>query len=235
MYSIHRQVSQSDMDSAGNLSLLSAINYMQDCSFFHITTQDALTSEFKKRNMGMFLISRQFKRLRNIKFGEKLKIVTWVYDINAFFGFRNTLIYDESGKVCAVSCAGGSFVDLETGLPKRVGQEVSNIFCIKERYAMQYLPRKICLPKGSPVRLEPFKVLRSHLDHYKHVNNARYISMAIDLLPSEFQANNFRVEYRKPAKLGDIIYPIYYAFEETYIVVLENEHQKIFALIELKS
>lgn len=235
MVNIYRQVSQSDLNSSGNLSLYSAINYMQDCSFFHIMKQDALTTEFQKSNMAMFLISRQFNLLRDIKLGEKLKIVTWAYELNAFFGFRSTIIYDEAEKVCAESYAGGSFVDLGTGLPKRISEEVRSSLSIHQRYDMQYLSRKIRLPKVLPIQLDSFKVLKSHLDHYNHVNNARYISMATDLLPPEFKVKKGRVEYKKPAKLGNVIYPSYYVIEEGYTVVLTGDDKEIFSIIELKA
>ena len=52
------------------------------------------------------------------------------------------------------------------------------------------------------------------------VNNANYIRMAMELLPDDFVVHNLRVEYRVPAKLGDVLLPTIYPGDNTIIVSL---------------
>ena len=48
---------------------------------------------------------------------------------------------------------------------------------------------------------------RHHLDTNRHVNNAQYVAIARELLPVDFALGELRVEYRKAAVLGDVMYP----------------------------
>ena len=58
--------------------------------------------------------------------------------------------------------------------------------------------------------LDPIKVLRADIDYNKHVNNANYVRMAMELLPENFKIQGLRVEYRVAAKLGDVPIPTVY-------------------------
>ena len=52
------------------------------------------------------------------------------------------------------------------------------------------------------------------------MNNANYIRIALELLPTDFQVHRMRVEFRMPAKLGDSLTPHLYNIEGGYIVSL---------------
>ena len=52
--------------------------------------------------------------------------------------------------------------------------------------------------------------MKDDIDYNRHMNNANYLRMAMELLPDDFQARNLRMEYRVPAKLGDSLTPIIY-------------------------
>lgn len=54
----------------------------------------------------------------------------------------------------------------------------------------------------------------------RHVNNANYIRMAMELLPEDFEVRGLRVEYRIPAKLGDTLTPTVYHVAGTIVVAL---------------
>ena len=68
--------------------------------------------------------------------------------------------------------------------------------------------------------LEPIRVLRADIDYNKHVNNANYVRMAMELLPEGFMVHGLRVEYRVAAKLGDVLIPTIYEIEGGYIISL---------------
>lgn len=73
----------------------------------------------------------------------------------------------------------------------------------------------------------------SFLDSNNHVNNGRYVSEALDLI-GRADAKNMRVDYRKAAVLGDIMYPAVYENDELTQVVLNDSEGKPFVLVEVR-
>jgi acyl-ACP thioesterase len=79
--------------------------------------------------------------------------------------------------------------------------------------------------------LEPIKVLRADIDYNKHLNNANYVRMAMELLPEDFVVSGLRVEYRVAAKLGDCLTPTIYKIADGIIVSL-SIGSEVSAIIE---
>ena len=79
--------------------------------------------------------------------------------------------------------------------------------------------------------LEPIKVLRADIDYNKHLNNANYVRMAMELLPEDFVVTGLRVEYRVAAKLADSLTPTIYKIADGIIVSL-SIGSEVSAIIE---
>jgi acyl-ACP thioesterase len=62
--------------------------------------------------------------------------------------------------------------------------------------------------------------MRADIDYNRHVNNANYIRMAMELLPEDFVVKGLRVEYRVAAKLGNSLTPTLFQIENGYIIEL---------------
>lgn len=96
---------------------------------------------------------------------------------------------------------------------------------------MEYAARKIPMPKHLEAK-EPFAVHRFCIDSNHHVNNGKYVLMAEEFLPEQFLVSELRVEYRKAAVLGDIMYPFVENTEEKIAVVLADKEKNPYAIIE---
>ena len=232
MYKIEKLVSASHVGNDRILTLSAAVDFMQDCSFFQINSEEKLMKEFTQKNMGMFIISRQMDILDMPKFNEQLIVKTWVWSLNNLFGSRNTVIYDNNNNPKVISYAMGAFVDLSNGQPAVISDDAINDILIEERLEMEYLSRKIKLPNIQPNEQNPIPVLKSHIDLYNHVNNAKYIMIASDLLPANFRTKRLRVEYKIPAKYGDVFYPSLYKVGNRTIISLNNQMGNSFAIVE---
>lgn len=64
------------------------------------------------------------------------------------------------------------------------------------------------------------------------MNNGKYVLMAEEFLPEQFLVSELRVEYRKAAVLGDIMYPFVENTEEKIAVVLADKEKSPYAIIE---
>ena len=74
-------------------------------------------------------------------------------------------------------------------------------------------------------------MLRADIDYNKHVNNANYVRMAMELLPEDFVVTGLRVEYRVAAKLGDTLVPTIYRHDKVIIISL-SIGEEVSAIIE---
>ncbi len=98
---------------------------------------------------------------------------------------------------------------------------------------MVYEGRKIKLPEMSE-NLPSFPVRKYHIDTNEHVNNCQYVQMALEILPEDMKIHQLRVEYKKSAVLGDVIYPKAAHEAERTVVELCDADGKPYAVIELK-
>jgi acyl-ACP thioesterase len=147
------------------------------------------------------------------------------------FGFRNTFIYDSQGNPCYKTWSMGAFVDKVAGKLKRVNDATIQSMTLEPQLEMNYKDRRIILPKSDGEVLEPIRVLRADIDYNKHVNNANYVRMAMELLPEDYVVSGLRVEYRVAAKLGEMLVPTIYKNDNVIIVSL-SIGEDVSAIIE---
>ena len=93
---------------------------------------------------------------------------------------------------------------------------------LEEKLPMDYAPRKVAVPAGGEHR-EAVVVKKHHLDTNHHVNNQKFIDIAMDYLPEDFCIGQVRAEYKKQAYLDDKLIPCVVAENDKYVVVLEDE------------
>ena len=220
MYSLNYKVTTSTCDSEGKLKLFSALQMMQDCSEMWLESEPKVKDYFARENMAQLLASRQVEIMRVPSFKEKLTVTTSVYGMKPMFGFRNTFIYDADGKPCYRTWSMGAFVDKTNGKLKRVDDDVANSLLIEPQLEMNYRDRRIMLPKGGGEAFPPIQVMRADIDYNRHVNNANYIRMAMELLPEDFVVRELRVEYRVAAKMGCVLTPVVFRIENGFVIEL---------------
>ena len=231
MYSLKYKVTTSACDSEGRLKLYSALQMMQDCSEMWIDSEPGVKQYFTEQNMAQLLATRQVEIVRVPAYKEELTVTSSVYGMKPMFGFRNTFIYDAEGKPCYKTWSMGAFVDKAAGKLKRVDDATIQSMTLDPKLDMDYKDRRIILPKDGGEIIEPIKVLRADIDYNKHMNNANYVRMAMELLPEDFVVTGLRVEYRVAAKLGDTIVPTIYRHDKVIIISL-SIGEEVSAIIE---
>ena len=233
MYSLKYKVTTSTCDSEGKLKLYSALQMMQDCSEMWIDSEPEVKDYFLQQNMAQLLATRQVEIIRVPDYKEELTVTTSVYGMKPMFGFRNTFICDAQGNPCYKTWSMGAFVDKTAGKLKRVDDATIQSMTLEPQLEMNYKDRRIILPKGQSSESHPslIKVLRADIDYNKHLNNANYVRMAMELLPEDFVVNGLRVEYRVAAKLGDCLTPTIYKIADGIIVSL-SIGSEVSAIIE---
>ena len=224
MYKMSYKVTTSFCGSDGKMKLYSALQMMQDCSeLWMYESEPAVRKFFDDNNMAQLLASRQVEIIREPEFREELTVTTLVYEMKPVYGYRNTFIYDAKGNPCYKTWSMGAFVDKSTGKLKRIDEDAMSTLLLEPKLEMNYKDRHITLPKTDGETLESIKVQRADIDYNKHLNNANYIRMAMELLPEDFKVKEMRVEYRTPAKLYDILTPKMFKTENSIIISMAKD------------
>jgi acyl-ACP thioesterase len=235
MYSINQRVCASHTDSEGALKLVSALDMIQDCSQLWLESEPELERCFREQNIAQMLVFRQADMERMPVYGERLRVETRIYECRSFMGYRNTVIYDEKGKPCVTSWSIGAFVNLETGRSEKLPDSITAGLRLDPKINMEYLGRKIGAPEKPGEDLPPLRAGRNDIDFNRHMNNTRYVAMAMELLPACFRVSRFRVEYKNPAKYGDLLYPERGAGEDAVFLRLKDGGGRPYAVMEFTS
>lgn len=238
MFEIKRTVGSSHLNTNGELRLSAAVDFMQDCCCFQLDSERELTEYFQANRVTMFLISRQINLIKPAHYGDTLSVRTSIYQIRASYGYRNTMIYNDKEELLVASYAGGAFIDLEKGCSTVVPRSLLKTVPTDPKFEwMEYLPRKIHLPKKPAEKIFPqTPVFQYYIDHNHHVNNARYLDIAQEYLPGDFNAKLCRIEYKTAAKYGDIIIPSRYLTEPGIVLVsLQSPKGEIYANVEFRA
>jgi acyl-ACP thioesterase len=232
MFEIKRELGRSSVGVDSALSLDTMVDILQDCSIFHVDSMKHQKEYMQKNYIEIFYASRQVDIIRLPIYGESITAKTWIFESKRPYACRNTIILDKEEKVCIASFSIGAFVDTRTGKAVLMPKEFITKIPTEQKYPMQYLDRKIILPDIEPAEKEPIVVLKAYLDFNKHVNNAKYITIAQEYLPDESSCSRMRVEYKMPAKSKDIMIPQIYQIQNAVIVDLCSIEGNSYATVE---
>lgn len=232
MYEFESRVRYSETGKDGKLTLEAILNYFQDCTTFHSEEVGCGIEFLAERKKIWVLLSWQIIVERYPGFGEKIKIATKAYHFKGSFGYRNFMMYDEKGICVAYANSVWLYMDTEKMIPVRVNKEQAEKYQIEEKLPMEYADIKIVVPESVPVQCPSYYIQNYQIDTNGHVNNGQYVNMAYAAISEEIQIKQMRAEYRKSAMEGDLIQPVVYKESDRYVVTLNNEENKAFALIE---
>ena len=232
-YEFEGRVRYSEIDHRGTMTLPALINYFQDASTFQSEAIGLGMDRLKHDRKAWVLSYWQVIVERYPQMCEKITTGTFATEFKGLYGNRNFYMKDGSGELIARANSIWAFMDLEKGRPVRPTAEHIDPYGTCEPLDMPYEERKIALPEQSEAG-EPFPVRKYHIDTNEHVNNCQYVQMALEMVPGDIQVRQARVDYKKSAVLGDMIYPRMTAEQERTVVELCDADGKPYAIVEMK-
>ena len=232
-YDFESRVRYSELGADKKLSLVSLVDYFQDCSTFQSEDLGRGMAYLEENHRVWMVLSWQIEILRRPELGEKITVRTWPHGFKAFFGYRNFVLLDEQGEQLARANSVWAYMDTQTGTPTRVLPENISGYECEPPLEMKAVSRKLRVPDGC-VRMESIHVGQHHLDSNYHVNNGQYVSMAESFVPAEFKPTGFQVEYRQQARLNDTIIPMVHITPGEVTVSLNDQDLKPYAVVVFK-
>ncbi|MBR6172815.1 MAG: acyl-[Eubacterium sp.] len=228
MYTFHERIRYTELDENRNLSLVSIINFMQDCCIYEAEDGGVGIDWLKEHTTAWMLISWQVKILRRPVFCEHVKITTWACGFRHFLGQRNfTIENEETGELLIYAYSEWAYVNTETGKPERtIPQKELDVYGIREPLDMTFEKGRIPVPEEMTAK-PSITVTELMLDTNHHVNNGQYVAMACSIPPQgTADFTDFRCDVRQQSRLGDIIFPFISEKDGITTVVLNDPEGK---------
>ncbi len=235
MYQFSSRVRYSEVNSEKILTLPALLDYLQDCCTFQSEELGVGVDYLADNHAAWVLSSWQIRICRYPEFGEQITVSTWAYDFKGFYGYRSFKVEGEDGELLAYANSLWVFMDTDTMRPMRINQKMIDVYLpqMAEIIGTDWGNRKLQVPEGGTAG-EPIRVQRCHIDTNHHVNNGKYVQMAEEFLPEDFEVGELRVEYKKAAVLGDVLTPVYCVNENQVTVTLADEAGKTYAIVQFE-
>ena len=231
MYSFDSRVRYSEIDEEGRMDIPSLVNYFQDCSTFQSEDAGVGMEYCKKQGCAWILCSWQIVIQELPLLGERIKIKTWANELKGFYGIRNYTMENEAGARLAFASSVWAYLDMNKKKPVKISDEMIRAFPLSDPIPFEWGGRKIILPTKFN-REESFVITREYLDTNHHVNNEKYIYLAVGYLPENFKVGQVKVEYRNEAREGDVFFPGIAVSDDKFVVMFYNTDDILYAAIE---
>ncbi|MBE6003447.1 MAG: acyl-ACP thioesterase [Lachnospiraceae bacterium] len=239
MYEFDARVRYSETDETQNITITALVNYLQDCSTFH-SADVGLTVDYLNELHRAWLLSYWDIYIERMpRLYENISIGTSPHEFRGVLAHRNFWIKDKDGNYLLKADSLWFNFDTERMRPVKIEENMIAPFGgINDVLKLPASDRRVSEPKELTTG-DPIKVEQHHIDTNHHVNNARYIQIADDVLTKategkvHFTSGRIRAEYRKAAVLGDIMIPKYGTTESGNVVLsLQNEAGEVYCNIE---
>lgn len=231
MYKAEGRIRYSECAPDNKIKIPAIINYFQDCTTENSESMGVGYVYLREKKRAWILNSWQIFIRRRPEVGEKIEVSTWATGFKGVFGPRDFFMKTSDGEelVCAHSL--WVYVDTETGRPVKPDKEDLRAYEVEEPLPIASVSRKIKLPEHA-AWVDTFPVHKYHIDTNHHVNNAKYVELACEALPEDFEVTGLRVEYKKAAVYGDKMVLKSVREEEHIIASLCDEEENPYAIVE---
>ena len=233
MYEFRSKVRYTEVGRDLKLRLDAMLDYFQDTCTFQSEELGIGIDYLAPKGWAWVLSAWQIVVKRYPRLGEEITVGTAPYEFRGFMGFRNFRLSTPDGEELACANSVWALIDLENTHPMRPTEEMMEKYCLEPPIEMDYASRKIGAIQGGSEK-ERIPVSVHQLDTNEHVNNVQYVRMAMDYFPETSNVVQMRAEYKKSAKLGDVIFPRVVQAENKTVVSLNDEAGAVYALIEFE-
>lgn len=236
MYSFQSRVRYSECDENGRLSLVSMMNYLQDCSTFHSEELGYGVGRLKSEGLGWILAAWEIEIDRLPDFAETITTSTWSYELKRLHAQRCFQIEDAQGRPLVKADSQWFVYDLNAGKVVRVPESQKIYLTDEPRVDLPPMERRIAV-EGEGRACSPIHVTEQHLDTNGHVNNAQYVlfaQAALKELGIDLELKRLCVQYRTMAWPGDTIHPVVHECENGRTVVLGDGGEGIYAVVKMQ-
>ncbi|MDD6309010.1 MAG: thioesterase [Clostridia bacterium] len=225
MFTQNRTVTYSHLSPSGEVGIVTLLQYFQDCATAHTTAAGYPIERLASMDGAWILNSMHLLTYKPIRLHASIHVSTWTSEFRRAYGIRSFRVTDaEDKETYAEATSLWVFCDTKTGHPKRIIPEIITL------YGEEPPAATTCMRKEPQETAKDFigefKVLHRDLDTNNHMNNAMYVSYAMEALQNNASAKEVDIYYKHPAFLGEKL-SLYANKEEDKLqtIILNEENQ----------
>lgn len=234
MYEYRKRIGFSECDTDRHLSITALIDAFQDCSTFQSEDSGVGFDVLQAEHLVWVINYWELEITGLPHLCDYVTVGTYPYSFKACFGLRNFYMKDEEGGYLVKANSMWTLIDSDDSKPVKAPDFIHEAYTIEDKLDMSYSPRKVLIPgdgEADVTRGEPVHIQLHHLDSNHHMNNGQYVKLAMSQA-GDMDISHLRIDYRRQAMLGDIIYPVIYSRDNEKIVALNDEEGKPFSVSE---
>lgn len=232
-FSFENKIRFSETGDNEKLSIGNIIDYMQDCTNYHSESLDAGIQLQEQMGRAWILNSWQIRIYDDIRLGDTVRTTTWPSGFDKICGYRNFTITNVDKPQQSLVEAGSTWIlmDIKNGRISKIQEKDIEMYECELPLSEDLKKIKI-VPGQKYTEQDSYMARRYQMDINGHMNNSWYVKIAEEYVPEENKITFIRVEYKKAAKLGDVIILFVCCDGRRYLVELRDEDGKIYAVVE---
>ena len=238
MYEYEKRIGFSECDTDRRLTVTALIDAFQDCSTFQSEDLNVGFDVLQKDHL-VWVINYWELQIDSLPhLCDYVTVGTFPYSFKGCFGLRNFYMKNDKGDFLVRANSMWTLIDSVNVRPVKAPEYVSSAYSIEEKLDMSYNPRKVMIPEGDSVTVikkDPITIQNHHLDSNNHVNNGQYVKLAMSAEGEDTDIVSLRIDYRKQAVIGDVIYPIVYENGKEKVVSLNDSEGKAYSVSQFIS
>ena len=199
-YRVHTYESDGD----GRVRAAALLNYLQDAAGGHAGSLGYSVLDLLKSGKTWVLSRNHVRILRYPLQGDDVRVTTWPSGSRGLFALRDFEAADSRGSVL-VGTTSWMIIDVATRRPVPVADLLPADYGLDKRALDDNFPS--IPPLGAAARETGFRATLRDIDWNRHVNNAVYVSWALEGAPPEIldrrRLAEVEVSYRAEAFCGD--------------------------------
>ncbi len=206
-YFFRERVRFSEVDETGHMTPYALLNNLQDCATFH--SEDSGIGMMRNRKLGQawVITDMQLKILTYPAYNQEISTATWTTKFRGPVGHRYFEITGSDGQLLAAARSEWVFMDLRNQVPMNIPREQEAYGLDPDLDVTVDTGKRKVRPQGTWEEKMSFPAVWEYLDTNGHVNNAQYVRLARNYLPTGWEMHALRAEWKKSALLGDILVP----------------------------
>jgi acyl-ACP thioesterase len=197
-----------EVDSKNEVFLPVLWSFMQETAWHHADHLGVGYSDLMGQQY-FWVLSRLSVRMEEYpRWGDRIKVKTWLTGTGRLFALRQFSIADSTGKILGTARSAWLVLDVKSRKPQKIEPIFKHLRHLFDHLPPSEEPEKITAPV-QPKSKRSYEVRYSDIDVHDHVNNIKYIEWILDSVPFEMnrthQIYTFEVNFLAESSYGDAI------------------------------
>ena len=236
-YSFH--VGMRDIGKNNEISNKAILSFFEDAGGLHSDIAGFGLKNIYETKLSWVLLHWKVTILKRAKYSDEVLVKTWSRKSLKFYSYRDFEMYDKNTmELLAYGTSKWTLIHFEHGITRLDDSIISNYHPENKSVYKEDELDKLKEPTSYTNEFD-YTILRSNIDVNKHMHNLYYLDLAYEVLPEKVYEqrpfDNFRIQYKKEVKLGDVVKCRYTFKDGEHIVsIFNSDGSRVHAIIVLK-